>query len=62
MARLKSYNKRRSLGTEWPMTEVGIPSPRNSDNHPALVESINNNNNNNNYKSRGVFDACYRMR
>ena len=40
--RLKSNNKRQSLGVEWEVSEVGIPPPHNLDNHHALVESINN--------------------
>ena len=47
-ARLKSNNKRHILGPEWSMSEVGIPTPHNSDKPHGLVDSINNNNNNNN--------------
>ena len=43
-SRLKSNNKRRSLGAEWEMSEVGIPPPHNSDSPNALVTSTNNNN------------------
>ena len=43
-ARLKSKNKRRSLGAEWKMSEFGISPPHNSDNPHALVVRINNNN------------------
>ena len=45
-ARLKSNNKRRSLGPEWSMSEVGTPPPHNSDEPHGLVASTNNNNNN----------------
>ena len=42
--RLKSNNKRRILGPEWSMYEVGTPPPHNSYKLHRLV-SINNNNN-----------------
>ena len=41
-ARLKSNNKRRSIGAEWSMPEIGIPPPHNLYNPHALVASINN--------------------
>ena len=37
-------NKRRSLGPEWSMSEVGTPPPHNSDKTHGLGASINNNN------------------
>ena len=37
-------NKRRILGPEWSMSEVGTPPPHNSDKPHGLVDSINNNN------------------
>ena len=39
-------NKRRILGLEWSMSEVGTPPPHNSDKPHGLVDRINNNNNN----------------
>ena len=38
-------NKRRSLGPEWSMSEVGTMPPQNLDKPHRLVASINNNNN-----------------
>ena len=43
--RLGCNVKRQSLGAEWEMSKVGIPPPHNSDNHHALVDSINKNTN-----------------
>ena len=40
-ARVKSNNKRRILGPEWSMSEVGTPSPHNLDKPHRLVDSIN---------------------
>ena len=40
-----SNNKRRSLGPECSMSEVGTPPPHNLDKSHGLVASINNNNN-----------------
>ena len=37
-------NKRRILGLEWSMSEVGTPPPHNLDKPHGLVASINNNN------------------
>ena len=36
-------NKRKILGMEWSMSEVGTPPPHNSDKPHGMVESINNN-------------------
>ena len=36
-------NKRRILGPEWSMSEVGTPSTHNSNKPHGLVDSINNN-------------------
>ena len=36
-------NKRRILGPEWSMSEVGTPTPHNRDKPHGLVGSINNN-------------------
>ena len=44
-ARVKSYNKRRILGPEWSMSEVGTPPPHNLEKPQRLVDIINNNNN-----------------
>ena len=44
--RLKSNNKRQSLGVEWEVSEVGIPPPHNLEKPHALVASIYNKNNN----------------
>ena len=44
--RLKSNNKRRSLGLYWSMSEVGTPPPNNLDKPQGMVASTNNNNNN----------------
>ena len=41
-ARLKSKNKRRSLGPEWSMSKVGTPTPHNSEKPHIMVASINN--------------------
>ena len=38
-------NKRRILGTEWSMYEVGTPPPNSLDKPHGQVDSINNNNN-----------------
>ena len=38
-------NKRRSLGPEWLMPEVGTPRPHNLDKRHGLVTSIKNKNN-----------------
>ena len=38
-------NNRRILGLEWSMSEVGTPSPHNSDKAHGLVSSTNNNKN-----------------
>ena len=45
---IKSNNKRRIIGLECSMLEVGTPPPNNSDKPHGLLDSINNNNNNNN--------------
>ena len=39
-------NKRRILGPEWSMSEVGTPLPHNRERSHGLVASNNNNNNN----------------
>ena len=44
--RVKSNNMRRSLGAEWEISDVGIPTPHISENPHTLVESITNKNNN----------------
>ena len=41
-------NKRRILGLEWSMSEVGTPPTHNLDKPHGLLASINNNNNNKN--------------
>ena len=48
-------DKRRSLGMEWSMSEVGNPPPHNLDKPHGLVASINNNNNNNKTVFIGLF-------
>ena len=40
---LNSNNKQQSLGVYWTRSGVVIPLPCSSDNHHALVSSINNN-------------------
>ena len=55
---IKSNNKRRILGPECSMSEVGTPPPNNSDKPHGLVDSINNNNNNNNNNTQFQFHFC----
>ena len=52
-------NKRRSLGPEWSMSEVGTPPPHNLDKPHGLVASINNNSNNRNFD--GTLDHSVPM-
>ena len=42
--RLKSNNKRRSLGPEWSMSEVGNPPPHNTEKPHRMVAITNNKN------------------
>ena len=39
-------NKRRIIGPEWSMSEVGTPPPHNLEKTHGMVDSTNNNNNN----------------
>ena len=61
-ARLKSNKKRRILGPEWSMSEVGTPTPHNSDKPHGLVDSINNNNNKPIFSEDSVPSSVHRIK